>query len=87
MNHHAYDRGKQIRTEGLGAAYVESATAGGDEFTEPLQELINEYCWGGIWDRDGLSRKTRSILNLAMLSVLNRPHELRTHVRGRSTTG
>lgn len=87
MDHHAYDRGQQIRTEVLGAAYVASATAAGDEFTKPLQELIAEYCWGGVWDRDGLSRKTRSMLNLAMLAVLNRPHELRTHVRGAVNNG
>lgn len=82
-----YDRGREIRTAVLGEAYVQKATGGRDDFTGPFQDLVTEYCWGAVWGRDGLPRKTRSMLNLAMLAVLNRPDELRTHVRGAITNG
>ena len=58
-----------------------------DDFTKPLQDLVTEYCWGAVWGRDDLPLKTRSMLNLAMISVLNRPHELRTHVKAALTNG
>jgi 4-carboxymuconolactone decarboxylase len=58
-----------------------------DEFNLPMQELTTEYCWGYVWGRDGLSRKTRSMLNLAMISALNRPHELKIHVKGALKNG
>ncbi|MEB3067927.1 carboxymuconolactone decarboxylase family protein [[Mycobacterium] vasticus] len=86
MDQQAYDRGREIRTEVLGRAYVTGADTG-DEFSKPLQDLVTEYCWGAVWGRDGLSRKTRSMLNLAMIAVLNRPNELRTHVKGALTNG
>ena len=57
-----------------------------DDFNRPLQDMLNEYCWGAVWGREGLPRKTRSMLNLAMISVLNRPHELRAHIRGACAT-
>lgn len=82
-----YDKGREIRTAVLGEAYVQDATAGADDFTGPFQDLVTEYCWGAVWGRDALPRKTRSMLNLAMLAVLNRPNELRTHVRGAITNG
>lgn len=82
-----YDKGREIRTAVLGEAYVQNATAGADDFTGPFQDLVTEYCWGAVWGRDALPRKTRSMLNLAMLAVLNRPTELRTHVRGALTNG
>lgn len=82
-----YDKGREIRTAVLGEAYVQDATAGADDFTGPFQDLVTEYCWGAVWGRDALPRKTRSMLNLAMLAVLNRPNELRTHVRGALTNG
>nr|CRL67415.1 4-carboxymuconolactone decarboxylase [Mycolicibacterium malmesburyense] len=82
-----YDRGREIRTAVLGEAYVQKATDGADDFTGPFQDLVTEYCWGAVWGRDALPRKTRSMLNLAMLAVLNRPNELRTHVRGALTNG
>lgn len=82
-----YDKGREIRTAVLGEAYVQNATAGADDFTGPFQDLVTEYCWGAVWGRDALPRKTRSMLNLAMLAVLNRPNELRTHVRGALTNG
>lgn len=81
------EKGLEIRREVLGAAHVERSMANVDDFSRPLQELITEYCWGGIWGRPGLERKTRSLLNLAMLSALNRPHELKLHVRGALTNG
>lgn len=61
--------------------------AAADDFTKPLQDLVTEYCWGAVWGREELSRKTRSMLNLAMIAVLNRPHELRTHLKGAVTNG
>jgi 4-carboxymuconolactone decarboxylase len=82
-----YDRGREIRAAVLGEAYVAQATGNVDEFTGPLQDLVTEYCWGAVWGREGLPLKTRSMLNLAMLAVLNRPHELRTHILGALTNG
>lgn len=82
-----YDTGLAIRKEVIGAAYVEKALANADDFSRPLQEMVTEYCWGNIWGRPGLERKTRSLLNIAMLSALNRGHELKLHVRGAITNG
>ncbi|OBF18803.1 4-carboxymuconolactone decarboxylase [Mycobacterium kubicae] len=87
MDSETYERGRQIRSEVLGKDYVDKALAEADDFTAPLQDLVTEYCWGAVWGRDGLTRKTRSMLNLAMTSVLNRPHELRTHIRAALTNG
>jgi 4-carboxymuconolactone decarboxylase len=87
LNQDTYARGRAIRSAVLGEDYVARAEAGADEFSRPLQDLVTEYCWGAVWGRDGLSRKTRSMLNLAMLTVLNRPQELRTHLRGALTNG
>lgn len=87
MDRELYAKGRDIRTAVLGQAYVDRATSTADEFSAPLQDLLTEYCWGAVWGRDGLSRKTRSLLNLAMISVLNRPNELRTHIRGALTNG
>jgi 4-carboxymuconolactone decarboxylase len=86
MDQQTYDRGREIRTAVLGEAYV-AAAGGGDDFAKPFQDLVTEYCWGAVWGRDGLSRKTRSMLNLAMLAVLNRPNELRTHIKGALSNG
>ena len=87
MDRQTYQRGLEIRSAVLGEAYVNKALAEADDFTEPLQDLVTEYCWGAVWGRDDLSRKTRSMLNLAMISVLNRPNELRTHVKAALTNG
>ncbi|OBI80379.1 carboxymuconolactone decarboxylase family protein [Mycobacterium sp. 1245805.9] len=87
MDKATYDTGLQIRKAVLGEAYVEKALAQADDFAQPLQNLVTEYCWGAVWGRDGLSPKIRSMLNIAMLSVLNRPHELRIHIRGAQTNG
>jgi 4-carboxymuconolactone decarboxylase len=82
-----FEDGLAVRREVLGADYVERAMAEADEFTRPLQELVTEYCWGAIWTRPGLPRKTRSLMNLAMLTALNRPHEVKLHVRGALRNG
>ena len=87
MDQNTYDRGREIRSAVLGEAYVQQAADNADDFSAPFQDLVTEYCWGAVWGRDGLSRKTRSMLNLAMIAVLNRPQELRTHVRGAITNG
>jgi 4-carboxymuconolactone decarboxylase len=82
-----YDTGLAVRRKVLGAEYVDASIAGADDFTKPLQNLVTEYCWGAIWGRPGLSLRDRSMLNLAMLSALNRPHELKIHLRGAMTNG
>lgn len=87
MDQSTYDKGREIRAAVLGREYVDRADAGADDFSRPLQDLVTEYCWGAVWGRDGLELKTRSMLNLAMIAVLNRPQELRTHVRGALTNG
>jgi 4-carboxymuconolactone decarboxylase len=76
-----------VRREVLGAEHVNRSMAQASEFAQPLQELVTEYCWGAIWNRPGLDRKTRSLLNLAMLTALNRNHELGVHARGALTNG
>ena len=87
MDRDTYQRGLEVRSAVLGEAYVNKALADADDFTKPLQDLVTEYCWGAVWGRDELPRKTRSMLNLAMISVLNRPNELRTHLKGALTNG
>ena len=74
--------GFENRKAVLGAEHVEKSWAAADDFNRPMQELVTEYCWGAIWGRDDLPRKTRSLLNIAMLTALNRPHELKAHVTG-----
>jgi 4-carboxymuconolactone decarboxylase len=87
MDKAIYDKGLGIRRAVLGDEYVDAALKSTDDFNRPLQDMLNEYCWGALWGREGLPRKTRSMLNLAMISVLNRPHELRAHVRGALRNG
>ena len=87
MNQSDFDRGLQTRRAVLGAEYVDASIQNADEFTRPLQELVTEYGWNAIWNRPGLDRRTRSLLNLAMLTALNRPHELKLHLRGALNNG
>ncbi len=87
MSNEIYDKGLEIRREVLGREYVDQAIAAADEFNQPMQELVTEYCWGAVWGRDGLDRKTRSMINLAMLTALNRPHEIRLHLKGALNNG
>jgi 4-carboxymuconolactone decarboxylase len=82
-----FDKGLAVRREVLGAEYVDKSIASATEFTRPLQEFVTEYCWGAVWTRPGLPRKTRSMLNLAMLTALNRPHEIKLHVKGALNNG
>jgi 4-carboxymuconolactone decarboxylase len=76
-----------VRKAVLGAEYVDRAIASADSFTGELQDFVTEWCWGAVWTRPGLARKTRSLLNLAMLAALNRPHEIKIHVRGALKNG
>jgi 4-carboxymuconolactone decarboxylase len=87
MNRDAFEKGLKTRREVLGAEYVDNSIRNADEFNRPMQELVTEYCWNEIWNRPGLDRKTRSIVNLAMLTALNRPHELKLHVKGAINNG
>jgi 4-carboxymuconolactone decarboxylase len=87
MTNAVFDRGMEIRKAVLGREFVEKSFAAADEFNKPMQELVTEYCWGAVWGREELPRKTRSMLNLAMLSALNRPHEFKMHLRGALTNG
>jgi 4-carboxymuconolactone decarboxylase len=82
-----WDKGLAVRKEVLGAEYVERNLKNVDDFAMPMQEYTTEACWGMIWNRPQLPRKTRSLLNLAMLSALNRPHEFKVHVKGALTNG
>ena len=77
MNKELFEIGLQIRKEVLGAEYVDKSISQADDFNRPLQELVTEYCWGAAWSRPGISRKMRSLINLAMLTALNRPHEVK----------
>ena len=87
MDKAMFDKGLKIRKEVLGAEFVEKALASADDFNMPMQELATTYCWGECWGRPGLDKKTRSIINLAMISALNRPHELKAHVKGALNNG
>ena len=82
-----YEKGMKIRRETLGDSYVDEAINNSTEFTADLQDLVTRYCWGEVWGREGLSRQQRSMINLAMISALNRPHELDAHVRGALNNG
>ena len=83
-----YDKGLEIRTAVMGKAYVDKALASNaDDFGKPVQDYVTECAWGAVWGREGLPLKTRSLLNLAMLTALNRSHELGVHVRGALTNG
>jgi 4-carboxymuconolactone decarboxylase len=87
MSKETFERGLEIRKAVLGEDYVNQALANADELSMPLQQLVTEYCWGTIWAREGLPRKTRSLINLGMIAALNRPHELKLHVRGALNNG
>jgi 4-carboxymuconolactone decarboxylase len=82
-----FDIGLAIRRQVVGDAYVDQALAAADDLTWPLQELVTEYCWGTVWARPQLGRRDRSLLNLAMLTALNRPHEVKIHIRGALNNG
>ncbi len=87
MDKTMFDKGMKIRREVLGDAYVDRAVANMNEFNKPLQELVTQYCWGEVWGREGLSKRDRSMINLAMIGILNRQHELKAHIRGAVNNG
>jgi 4-carboxymuconolactone decarboxylase len=82
-----FERGLKTRRAVVGDAYVDKSMASVDDFTWPMQVLVTENCWEDIWNRPGLDKRSRSILNLGMIAALNRPHELRLHVRGAINNG
>lgn len=87
MDKQRFETGLEIRKSVLGREFVEKSFANADDFNREQQELVTEYCWGAVWGREGLEKKTRSLLNIAMLSTLNRPHELKVHVKGAMRNG
>ena len=82
-----YEQGLAIRKEVLGAEHVERSVSRATDFDRPMQELVTEYCWGAVWSRPGLDRRSRSLINLAMLAALGRSQELEMHIRGAVTNG
>ena len=82
-----YDQGMAVRRAVLGDAYVDRSLQSGTEFREPMQQLVTEFCWGAVWGREGLDRKTRSLVNIGMLTALNRSTELAAHIRGAVNNG
>lgn len=87
MSEERFQAGLEMRRKVLGAAHVERSMANSTEFAKPMQELVTEYCWGEVWSRQGLSARERSLLNLGMLTALNRGEELKLHVRGALNNG
>ncbi len=87
MNKEAFDKGLKTRREVLGSEYVDKSIQNAGEFNMPMQELVTEYAWNAIWNRPGLDRRSRSMINLAMLTALNRPHELKLHLKGAINNG
>lgn len=79
--------GEQVRREVMGDAFVDRALGNATAFTQPLQDFVNEHAWGGVWNREGLDRKTRSLITLAALTALKCPQELKGHVRGALNNG
>lgn len=87
MSSELFEKGLNIRREVLGDEYVDNSLKNADEFSMPLQELATEFCWGAVWGRETLSKQQRSVINIAMISALNRPHELALHLRGALNNG
>jgi 4-carboxymuconolactone decarboxylase len=82
-----HTRGLKVRREVMGDAFVDRALGNATEFSQPLQDFVNEHAWGGVWTRKGLDRKTRSLITLAALTALKCPQELKGHVRGALNNG
>jgi 4-carboxymuconolactone decarboxylase len=80
-------RGLELRREVLGEQHVDASLAAVTEFSRPIQEYVTQACWGDVWSRPGLDRRTRSLVNLAMLTALNRMSEFGVHVRGARRNG
>jgi 4-carboxymuconolactone decarboxylase len=82
-----FEKGLTVRRQVLGSSYVDGSLAAANDFMMSFQHITTEWCWGYVWNRPGIDRKTRSMLNLAMLTALNRPAEIKLHVRGALTNG
>ena len=87
MDKDAFEKGLKTRREVLGSEYVDNSIQNAGEFNMPMQELVTQYAWNEIWNRPGLDRRSRSMINLAMLTALNRPHELKLHLKGAINNG
>jgi len=87
VNNELYEKGLKVRREVLGAAYVDKSLANATEFNRVVQDISTTACWGMCWANDDLTRRERSLVNLAMIGVLNRPHELALHVKGALRNG
>lgn len=87
MNKELFDKGLAVRREVVGDTYVDASLKAADDFSMPMQELVTQFCWGEVWTRPGLDRRSRSILNLGMIAALNRSEELAVHVRGAINNG
>ena len=87
MNSEMFNKGLSKRRKVLGDEYVDKALATADEFGADLQKLITEYAWGEVWNKEALSDKERSMINLGMIAALNRPHELKLHIKGALNNG
>ncbi len=87
MNKELYEAGLKVRRAVVGDAYVDASLKNADAFSQPMQELVTQYCWGDVWSRPGLDRRSRSLLNLGMIAAMNRSEELATHVRGAINNG
>ncbi|ANN79976.1 carboxymuconolactone decarboxylase family protein [Bordetella flabilis] len=86
-NDELFEKGFQNRKDVLGAAHVEKSWNSADDFNRPMQKLVTEYCWGEIWSDPTLPFKTRSLINLAMLTAMSQHHELAAHVKGALRNG
>lgn len=82
-----FETGLEIRKAVVGAEYVEKSMSTADDFNRDFQELVTSYCWGAVWGREGLTRRERSLLNIAMLAALPRPNELKLHTKGALRNG
>jgi 4-carboxymuconolactone decarboxylase len=87
MGSERFEAGLAVRREVLGREYVDKSLADADDFSMPIQVLSTEYCWGEVWTKPDLPRKTRSLINIGMISALNRPHELKLHIRAALRNG
>ena len=87
MESEIFKKGIAKRRKVLGDAYVDKALASADEMGADMQKLVTEYAWGEVWNKENLSDRDRSLVNLGMIAALNRPHEFKLHVRGAINNG
>jgi 4-carboxymuconolactone decarboxylase len=87
MNREKYEKGMAVRRAVLGDDYVDKAMASATDFTKPLQDLVTENCWGEIWTREAIPKRTRSLVTIAILAALKAPAEIKLHVRGALRNG